>query len=70
MLVKDVFSRDVIDEMGMKVGKISDMEVDMTKGTIQHVVISMGLFKKKEMKLDKIKNIGDTIILNIKKDNL
>jgi hypothetical protein len=30
----------------------------------------MGMFKKREMKLDKIKSIGDTIILNIKKENL
>ena len=70
MLVKKIFTKEIIDSQGDKVGKITDMDVDMSAGTINHVIISTGVFQKREMKLDKIKNIGDTIILNVKKDEI
>jgi sporulation protein YlmC with PRC-barrel domain len=70
MLVKKIFSKEIIDSQGDRVGKIVDMDVDMSKGTINHVILSTGVFAKREMKLDKIKNIGDTIILNVKKDEI
>jgi sporulation protein YlmC with PRC-barrel domain len=70
MLVKKIFTKEIIDSQGDKVGKITDMDVDMSAGTINHVIISTGVFQKREMKLDKIKNIGDTIILKVKKDEI
>jgi sporulation protein YlmC with PRC-barrel domain len=70
MLVKKVFAREVIDSVGNRAGRIVDMDVDMAAGTIHHVVLSTGLFKTREMKLDKIKNVGDTIILKIKREEI
>lgn len=70
MLVKKIFTKEIIDSQGDKVGKITDMDVDMNNGTINHVILSTGVFSKREMKLDKIKNIGDTIILKVKKDDI
>jgi sporulation protein YlmC with PRC-barrel domain len=70
MLVKKIFTREIIDSEGDRVGKIVDIDVDMSKGTINHVIISTGVFQKRDMKLDKIKKIGDTIILNVKKDDI
>ena len=70
MLVKKIFTKEIIDSQGDKVGKIADIDVDMSNGTINFVVLSTGVFAKREMKLDKIKTIGDTIILNVKKDEI
>jgi len=70
MLVKDIFAKEVIDSLGNRVGKISDMDVDISKGIIRHAVLSTGMLKKKDLKLDKIKNIGDTVILNCSKEDI
>ncbi len=70
MNVKKLFSKDVIDTEGNKVGKITDMDIDMERGVINYVVVSTGFLKKSEMQIDKIKSIGDTILLKIGKDEL
>ena len=70
MLVKKLFTKEIIDSQGDKVGKIADMDVDMSNGTVNFVILATGVFAKREMKLDKIKTIGDTIILNVKKEEI
>lgn len=70
MLVKKLFTKEIIDSQGDKVGKIADIDVDMINGTVNFVVLSTGVFAKREMKLDKIKTIGDTIILNVKREEV
>lgn len=70
MLVKKIFTKEIIDSVGDKVGKIADIDVDMSNGTVNFVVLSTGVFAKREMKLDKIKTIGDTIILKVKKEEI
>ncbi len=70
MKVKKIFSKEVIDTRGNRVGRITDMDVDMDKGVINHITVSTGFFSKHDMKLDKIQSIGDTIILKIRKEEL
>jgi sporulation protein YlmC with PRC-barrel domain len=70
MNVKNLFKKDVIDADGNKVGKISDMDIEMEKGVINYLILSTGFMKKSEIKINKIKSIGDTILLNIHKDEL
>lgn len=70
MNVKKLFSKDVIDTEGNKVGKITDVDIDMARGVINYLIVSTGFLKKSEMQIDKIKSIGDTILLKIGKDEL
>jgi len=70
MLVKKIFTKEIIDSQGDKVGKIADIDVNMSSGTVNFMILSTGVFAKREMKLDKIKTIGDTIILNVKKEEI
>ena len=51
MNVKKLFSKDVIDTEGNKVGKITDMDIDMERGVINYVVVSTGFLKKSEIKI-------------------
>lgn len=70
MNVKKLFSKDVIDTEGNKVGKITDVDIDMERGVINYLIVSTGFLKKSEVQIDKIKSIGDTILLKIGKDEL
>jgi hypothetical protein len=42
----------------------------MERGVINYLIVSTGFLKKSEMQIDKIKSIGDTILLKIGKDEL
>lgn len=70
MDAKNLYSKEVLDSQGNKIGKISDMDVDMSKGVINHIILSSGLTTKYIIKLDEIMTIGDKVILKIKKDEL
>ena len=70
MEAKKLFSKEVIDVEGNKVGKIADIDVDMTSGTLKHIVLSAGLTKKYMIDLNQISTIGDRVILKVKKDDL
>ena len=70
MNAKKLFSKDVIDTDGNKVGKITDIDLDMERGGINYFIVSTGFLKKGELKIDQIKSIGDTILLKIPKAEL
>ena len=70
MDIKKLFSKEVIDADGNKVGRIVDMNIDITSGTVNYMVLAAGLTKKYRIELNKIMTIGDKVILNVKKDDL
>jgi sporulation protein YlmC with PRC-barrel domain len=71
MKASDIMGKKVIDMNANTVGKVSDIEFDLVDGIITSIKISLGLMKKKiEIKPEDIKTVGDTIILNIPKDDI
>jgi sporulation protein YlmC with PRC-barrel domain len=70
MNAKRLFNKEVIDAQGNKIGRVEDIDVDMVNGVTNHVIVSAGLMKKYEIKLDKIMTIGDKVILKIQRDEL
>ena len=70
MNAKKLFNKEVLDSQGIIIGKVDDIFVDMDKGIVVHIVVRAGLIKKYEISLDKIKTIGDKIILKIQKDEV
>ena len=70
MDAKKLFSKEVLDAQGNKIGKIADIDVDMALGVVNHIVVTAGLTKKHKVKLHQIMTIGDKVILNVKRDEL
>ena len=70
MNAKKLFNKEVIDARGNNIGRVADIDVDMVNGVINHIVVTAGLTKKYEIKLDKITTIGDKVILKIQMDEL
>ena len=70
MNARKLFNKEVIDSQGNKIGRVDDIDVDMVSGVTNHVIVSAGLMKKYEIKLDKIMTIGDKVILKIQRDEL
>ena len=70
MNTHELFGKEVLDADANRVGKVADIDVDLLKGAVSHLVIKSGLIKKYIISLDKIEKIGDKIILRIKADRL
>ena len=70
MLVKKLIGKEVIGSHGDKIGKISDLEVDILSAKIKYAVISAGIGKKYKIKLDDIVTVGDTVIIRLTEDDL
>ncbi len=72
MKLTELMSKDIInDEDGSKLGKICDLELDTTTGTIQNIIINRGfkfnnLFTSKEaafIPYNKIIKIGNDVVI-------
>ena len=70
MDAKSLYSKEVIDGQGNKVGNIAGIDVDMALGAVNHVIVSAGISKKYYIKLHQIMTIGDKVILKVKKAEL
>jgi sporulation protein YlmC with PRC-barrel domain len=67
---RKLFNKQVIDAQGNNIGRVADIDFDMVNGVINHIIVTAGLIKKYEIKLDKIMTTGDKVILKIQRDEL
>jgi sporulation protein YlmC with PRC-barrel domain len=70
MLVKKLLGKEVIGSDGDKIGKVTDMDVDLFSGKIKNIVISAGIGKKFKIKLDDVVTTGDTMIIRLNTSDL
>jgi sporulation protein YlmC with PRC-barrel domain len=70
MKAKELFGKEVIDVNARVVGKIVDMEIDISKGSIRSLLIKSGFTKKVSIVPGDIEKIGDKVILKIAMDKV
>lgn len=70
MLVKKLLGKEVIGSRGNKIGKVSDIDIDLIAGKIKYILIGAGIGKKYKIKLDDIVTTGDAMIIRLNEDEL
>ena len=70
MNTSEIIGKEVLDKDANKIGKVVDIELNMPKGTIDHLIVKVGLTKKMFIPMSNIEKAGDRIILNLTKDEL
>ncbi len=70
MKAKDLFGKEVIDVDAKVVGKIVDMEIDVSKAFIRSILVKSGLTKTLSILPQDIDKIGDKVVLKIAKDKI
>jgi len=70
MKAKELFGKEVIDVNAEVVGKIVDMEIDISKGSVSSLSVKSGFTKKVSIVPGDIEKIGDKVILKIAKDKV
>jgi sporulation protein YlmC with PRC-barrel domain len=70
MKVRELFGKEVIDVNARVVGKIVDMEIDISKGSIRSIIVKSGFTKKVTIAPGDIDKIGDKVVLKIANDKV
>lgn len=68
MNTKEVFKKEVFDSNANQIGKVVDLIFDLPNGTISHIVVKTGLVKKREIPVELIDKLGDSIVLTLSID--
>jgi sporulation protein YlmC with PRC-barrel domain len=70
MRAKDLIGKEILDAKAKRVGKVSDLEVNVTTWAVEHLDVKSGFTKGHIVSLDKIHVVGDKIILNVSEEEL
>jgi sporulation protein YlmC with PRC-barrel domain len=70
MKAKDLMGRKVYDKDAIEIGKVNDLELDLSSFTIQKIYIKSGMMSGHHVTPQNVDRIGDSIILNISKGEL
>ncbi len=70
MNTNELFGKEILDASANKIGKVVDLDFDIHKGIVDHIIIKAGLTKRYSISLDKIDKIGDRLVLNVGEDEL
>lgn len=70
MKAKELFGKEVIDVHAKVVGKVVDIELDISKAKILGILVKTGLTKKVSILPGDVDRIGDKILLKIAKDKI
>jgi len=70
MHAKNLFGKEVIDVNAGVVGKIADMEIDISKASIKWIDVKSGFRKRISIAPGDIDKIGDKVVLKIAKEKI
>ncbi len=70
MRAKDLFGREVSDVDAKVIGKIVDVNIDVSKASIVGILAKSGLTKTLAILPQDVDKIGDKIVLKIARDKL
>ena len=67
MNTSELIGKEVLDKSGNHVGKVVDIDINLSQWTVNHLIVRTGMIKKVPIGIDKIDKIGDKIILKTTK---
>jgi sporulation protein YlmC with PRC-barrel domain len=70
MKAKELLGKEVVDADAKVVGKVVDIDLDMSKATILDISVKTGLTKKISISPRDIDKIGDKVLLKVVKDKM
>jgi len=70
MKAKELFGKEVIDVSAKVVGKVVDIDLDISKAKILGILVKTGLTKKVSIPPAEIDRIGDKVLLKVAKNKI
>ncbi len=70
MHISEILGKGVLDRNANIVGKVIDIDINLSPWTINHFIVKMGITKKLPIGVEKVDKIGDKVILKVTKEEL
>jgi sporulation protein YlmC with PRC-barrel domain len=70
MNISEIMGKGVFDKEANAVGKVADVEIDVSSWKINNFIVKSGLVKKLTIGVDKIDKIGDKVFLQVTKEEI
>lgn len=70
MKAKDLFGKQVIDVDAKVVGKIVDVDIDVSKASIISILVKSGLTKTLSILPQDVDKVGDKVVLKTAREKL
>lgn len=70
MNVKELFGKEVVDAQAENIGRVTDLDVDIERGVVNHIVVKAGLVRRYIVRPEQIEKLGDRILLNLSEAQL
>jgi sporulation protein YlmC with PRC-barrel domain len=70
MKAKDLIGKQVIDADVRVVGRVVDVDLDVSSASIRNLIIKSSWTKRYQISPQEIEKVGDKIILKITKDKI
>ena len=70
MKAKELFGKEVIDANAKVMGKVVDIELDISKAAIRGILVRSSLTSKLSIPPEDIDKIGDKVVLRVAADKI
>lgn len=70
MNVKELFGKEVVDAQAENIGRVTDLDIDIERGVVNHIVVKAGLVRRYIVRPEQIEKLGDRILLNLSEAQL
>ncbi len=70
MKSREIIGKEVIDSAARIIGRVQDLEIDLTKWTVSGVIITRGFLRKAVIPAANIDKVGDKVVLKVAMDKI
>lgn len=70
MRAKELFGKEIIDFNAKVVGKVADIDLDISKAKVLRILVKSGFTKKFSILPADVDKIGDKVVLKVAKDKI
>jgi sporulation protein YlmC with PRC-barrel domain len=70
MKSREIIGKEVIDSAAKIIGRVQDLEIDLTKWTVSGVIITRGFLRKATIPAGNMDKVGDKVVLKVAMDKI
>ena len=70
MKSREIIGKEVIDSEAKIIGRVQDLEIDLTKWTVSGITITKGFMRKTTIAAGNIDKVGDKVVLKASMDKI
>jgi sporulation protein YlmC with PRC-barrel domain len=70
MKSREIMGKEVIDSAARIIGRVQDLEIDLTRWTVSGIIVTRGFLRKATIPAANIDKVGDKVVLKVAMDKI